>query len=43
MAKWFGKIGFATLSEAVPGVWEDRQDEICGIQRNEMDYFNCIC
>lgn len=27
MAKWFGKIGFATLSETVPGVWEETIQE----------------
>ena len=27
MAKWFGKIGYATTQETVPGVWEDVIEE----------------
>lgn len=27
MAKFYGKIGFATLKETVPGVWDESIDE----------------
>lgn len=27
MSKFYGKIGFATLTESVPGVWEESVDE----------------
>lgn len=27
MAKWFGKVGYSTTSESVPGVWENTDTE----------------